>query len=163
MKTLVVIDIDNTVAENAQREHLLPNWDAFFHACDTDTPIVEIIEALKPLFEREDTDVIFVTGRTGHEGVKSKTQVWLNRHLPERPVFYRPVKNYTKAAIFKTQVVENFRTQEHSSVVIIDDDESICSHFANNGHKAVRIDKTQYADNAAAIAALFPSVRKHTI
>lgn len=163
MKTLVVIDIDNTVAENAQREHLLPDWNAFFHACDTDTPIVEIIEALKPLFDRDDTDVIFVTGRTGYEGVKSKTQTWLNAHLPERPVFYRPVKNYTKAAIFKTQVVEKFRTADHSAVVVIDDDESICTHFVNNGHRAVRIDKTQYADNVLAITSLFPSVRKHTI
>lgn len=164
MKTLLVVDIDNTVAENAQREHLLPNWDAFFHACDTDTPIVEIINALKPLFDRDDVDVIFVTGRTGYDEVKSKTQVWLNEHFPERPVFYRPPKNYTKAAIYKTKVVDQFRTEEHTSIVVVDDDENICTHFTNNGHRAVRIEKDKYQQNAEDILSLFAHpTRKHSI
>lgn len=155
MKILLVVDIDNTVAENAQREHLLPNWDAFFHACDTDTPIVEIIDALKPLFERDDVDIIFVTGRTGYNEVKSKTQTWLDNHFPQRPVFYRPIKNFTKAAVYKTQVVDQFRTDEHTHVVVVDDDDNICSHFTNNGHHAVRIEKDKYAENAQAIALFF--------
>jgi len=160
MKTLLVVDIDNTVAENAQREHLLPNWDAFFHACDTDTPIVEIIDALKPLFERDDVDIIFVTGRTGFEEVKSKTQVWLDNHFPQRPVFYRPPKNYTKAAVYKTKVVEQFKTEQHTSIVIVDDDESICSHFINSGHRAVRIEKEKYRENASDISSLFSALAK---
>lgn len=164
MKTLLVVDIDNTVAENAQREHLLPNWDAFFHACDTDTPIVEIINALKPLFDREDVDIIFVTGRTGFDEVKSKTQVWLNAHFPERPIFYRPPKNYTKAAIYKTKVVDQFRTEDHTSIIVVDDDENICTHFTSNGHHAVRIEKDKYQQNAEEISSLFANLtRKHSI
>lgn len=164
MKTLLVVDIDNTVAENGQREYLLPDWDAFFHACDTDTPIVEIIEALKPVFERDDVDVIFVTGRTGFEEVKSKTQVWLDQHFPQRPVFYRPPKNYTKAAVYKTQVVDRFKTEEHTAIVIVDDDESICAHFIDRGHQAVRIEKEKYTQNASEISSLFPALtKKHTM
>jgi len=155
MKTLIVVDIDNTVAENGQREHLLPNWDAFFHACDTDTPIVPIIDALKPLFERSDVDIIFVTGRTGHLEVQSKTQTWLNDHFPSRPIFFRPVNNYTKAAVYKTKVVENYKTTDHTHVVIIDDDPTICEHFQNQGHTAVQIVKDNYERNAQDIFNLF--------
>ena len=151
MKTLLVVDIDNTVAENAQREHLLPDWTAFFRACDTDTPITPIIEALKPAFERNDVDVIFVTGRNADDEVVRKTQTWLDGHLPTRPVFYRPVGNYSKAAIYKTGVVEQYKTDEHTTIVIVDDDEHICQHFQNLGHTAIQIHKERYDDNARAI------------
>lgn len=152
MKTLVVLDIDNTLAENAQREHLLPDWHAFHHACDTDTPIIEIIEAVKHLFDNPDVDVIFVTGRTGFEAVQAKTQTWLDNHLPVRPVFYRPEGNFSTSYVYKSKVVEQFKTDEHTHIVVIDDDKRICDHFQEKGATVVHIQKDQYANNAKQIA-----------
>ena len=143
-KTLLVVDIDNTVAENGQREHLLPNWSKFFKACDTDTPIVEIIDAIRPLFDREDIDIVFVTGRNADPEVIEKTQKWLLNHLPEREIFFRPLRDYTKAPLFKQGVVEEYKKDHHTNIIIMDDDVRICDHFESLGHKAIRIVKDDY-------------------
>lgn len=155
MKTLIILDIDNTLAENKQREHLLPNWEAFFKACDTDTPIEEIIKAVEPFFESDKFDVYFVTGRTGYPEVKDKTQNWLDEHLPTRKVFYRPLKDYRKSHIYKESVLNQITTDKNQNILIIDDDPKIIEHFKSLGHKGILIDKNKYYENVDDITNTF--------
>ena len=155
---LLVVDIDNTLAENEQREHLLPNWIKFFRACDTDTPILDIIGALCPLFEHEDVEVIFVTGRSEDKEVVEKTKHWLSSHLPECikdfPVFFRPKFDFTKAPKFKQRVVEAYKKDYHKTVTIVDDDTRICEHFKSLGYQAVNIQRQGYVQNVEEIKSL---------
>lgn len=107
-KILLVIDIDETVAQNEQRVHLLPNWKEFFHACDTDTPIEPMIKAIKPYLKDKNIDVIFLTGRSGYPQVKEKTELWLEKYgIKDQIIFYRKVNDYTKAPIFKQKWLKN--------------------------------------------------------
>lgn len=140
-KILLLIDIDNTIAENAQREHLLPNWTAFFKACDSDTPITPMLTALKPYINHPSIDCAFVTGRVAHEEVVDKTHNWLVQHSIENAqVHYRPIRNFTKAHIFKENVLNSMK-KAHHKVVIVDDDISIIDHFNTLGHATVLVQK----------------------
>lgn len=140
-KILLIIDIDNTIAENEQREHLLPDWTAFFKACDTDTPILPMLSAIKPYLNHKDIDCVFVTGRVAHEEVIVKTKQWLTAHLIDNAqVKYRPLRNYKKAPVFKQSVLDSMH-KNHHSVVILDDDVSIIHHFNALGHTGVLVEK----------------------
>ena len=154
MKILLIVDIDNTLAENAQREHLLPDWKAFYCACDTDTQIEPVLEALRPYFGHELVDVAFVTGRTGYAEVKRKTKAWLSQAgIGDANVHYRGLGDFSKSFVFKEGVLGAIREKSHAHVVVVDDDASITSRFEQLGHAAVRVEKEDgYAATAKAIA-----------
>jgi len=140
MKILFIIDIDNTVAENAQRTHLLPNWEAFFKSCDTDTSITPILNAIEPYLKHSDIEVMFITGREEYDEVKHKTQMWLEqRNISGYPIHYRAHNEYSKSFIFKERVLSRVHKPEHKYVVILDDDEGIIKHFTTLGHTAIQV------------------------
>ncbi len=142
MKILLIIDIDNTLAENAHRENILPNWEAFYHACDKDESIEPIIDALRPYLNHELVEPVFLTGRTGYPEVKTKTQVWLsNRGIENFPIYYRGLKDFSKSHVFKEGVLNTLKKDNHEKVIIVDDDKNITSHFSSLGHYAVTVMK----------------------
>lgn len=148
MKLLLLIDIDNTLAENKQRESLLPNWEAFFKACDTDTSITPILQAITPYLNHAEIEVMFVTGRQEYDEVKEKTQIWLQeRNIQGYPIHYRPHSDYSKSFLFKEKVLAREKKDEHALVVILDDDKTIIEHFTNLGHSAVHVNsENNYQD-----------------
>ena len=75
---IFIFDIDGTLADCTHRIHLITgesrNWDAFYDACDKDTPIAPVIQVLNAL-HIQGQRIIFVTGRT--DTVREKTEKWL--------------------------------------------------------------------------------------
>jgi hypothetical protein len=86
----IVVDIDNTVADNEHRVHnisgVIKDWKKFFSECGFDKPISRNIKAITHLYyltkiQVPDIRLIFLTGRP--ESVKGITHVWLNNHFPD--------------------------------------------------------------------------------
>jgi len=82
MKTYI-FDIDGTLADCSHRLHFIEgekkDWDAFFAACDMDTPISDVIEVARTLGNLgSGASIIYCTGRP--ERVREKTASWLRSH-----------------------------------------------------------------------------------
>ena len=83
----IVFDLDDTLADTTHRQHILEQkgftsesekWNAFFEACDKDSPKTEIIELLD-LLDFASHRVEIWTGRSNR--VRDKTEAWLEKHL----------------------------------------------------------------------------------
>ncbi|MCY4470218.1 MAG: hypothetical protein OXC08_16005 [Thiotrichales bacterium] len=81
----IVFDLDGTLADGTHREHFIAgetkDWDAYFEACDGDTPIHHAIDTLIAL-ARDDHDIEIWSGRgVGlNYSVYGKTRIWLGAH-----------------------------------------------------------------------------------
>ena len=75
----IVFDMDGTLSDPAHRVHHLENkdWDAFYEACDGDTPHLHILYILELLQEANHKIEIW-TGR--RESTRQKTIDWLKLH-----------------------------------------------------------------------------------
>ena len=93
----IVFDLDGTLADNSAREHFITgpskNWDAFFDACDTDTPLWPAINTLVALYDEYGiiNRIEIWTGRgEGKDGTDwEKTRFWLHQHVIGGPSFIR--------------------------------------------------------------------------
>ena len=95
--TLIVFDLDGTLADVAHRRHHIEkpkrNWDAFFAACGEDA----LIEAAALAFRAHQAAghrVEVWSGRS--DAVRAETEDWLNRHglAPDRLLMRRD-RDYT--------------------------------------------------------------------
>lgn len=78
MKKIVIVDVDGTVSNSDHRQYLLQSepkqWDAFFEACDGDSPHSDICRLVFELWNIG-YDIVFCSGRT--ESTRQKTRDWL--------------------------------------------------------------------------------------
>lgn len=84
--SIVIVDIDDTIANNHHRRHLVPRgesakeqraWEAFSLACADDTPIPEMCALVQALAKEH--AIVFITGRP--EASRGLTETWLLKHL----------------------------------------------------------------------------------
>ena len=80
MSKSVIVDLDGTLANIDHRVHLVrrekPDWDAFYAACDKDTPNEWCVELIRA-FIRVGAPVVIVSARRQEE--EKKTREWLSR------------------------------------------------------------------------------------
>ena len=78
----IVFDIDGTLADCGHRLHYIhrgqKNWDAFFKACDDDTPISAGVNLLRALIFTDMHTIELWTGRP--ERSREATMNWLRAH-----------------------------------------------------------------------------------
>jgi hydroxymethylpyrimidine pyrophosphatase-like HAD family hydrolase len=78
---IYIVDIDGTLADPRHRLHFIEqkprDWDAFFAACQEDSPITDVIATVRAL-ERV-AQIFLATGRS--EVCRLQTVNWLNRHV----------------------------------------------------------------------------------
>lgn len=80
----VIFDLDGTLADIRHRRPLLPNWDAFFDACDKDEPIWPVIHVYQAMRSAGHFHVQVWSGRS--DAVRDKTEAWLMKYLGHVPV-----------------------------------------------------------------------------
>jgi len=131
----VVLDLDQTLADNAHRSHHVEkepkNWDAFF-APDLvikDT-VIAGAERVLTQFQELKYDIIILTGR--NEDLRDTTMRWmlekLNLALPDTHLLMRPNGNMLNAAEYKREQLLNFKQgleNRDNGFIIIDDDVSV--------------------------------------
>lgn len=153
---LLLIDIDDTIANLQHREHLLPNWNEFFKACDKDTPIMETINVLKKHIQNTSSDDlkhIFLTGRSGISEVIEKTSKWLDDlGFDGKRVKYRKTRDFSKSFEYKVKSLNEYLDKHEFNpdlkVIIIDDDARVINAFQELGHKTILVNKENYASTA---------------
>jgi len=128
----VVLDLDQTVADNAHRAHHVEkepkDWDAFLSPdlVIKDTVIAGAERVIAQLVELK-YELIVLTGR--NEDLRDVTMRWLldnlNLAIPDTHLLMRPAGNMLTAGEFKREQLLNFRQgldNRDNGFIIIDDD-----------------------------------------
>ena len=98
--SVVIFDIDGTIADCTHRLHYLKDkdWDSFYRACSADTPIISTISLLRVL--SKDHQIVLSTGRP--ERIRTLTEKWLLVHLvPYEKLLMRKDKDWRASAEIK--------------------------------------------------------------
>ncbi len=143
----VIFDLDGTLADDTQRAHYLTdgpkkNWEAYFDACEGDTPHTHIIQLLKALSEHGDKVEIW-TGRSAR--VRDKTIAWLNeRGIEVEPPFFqtpyevvalrmRPEGDFRPDTILKHEWLEQARERGEAPDLAFDDRDRVVAMWRERG------------------------------
>lgn len=132
--TVLIVDIDNNIANNEHRKHLLPNWDAFNAECYKDKPNTELIESLKKLAAKEDVSLVFITGRNNKEASVKGTIDWLQEQgFEDFKVCFRHHKDWTKNDECKVKSIKKWLSYhsvaEDVKMILSEDSEVVAKKF----------------------------------
>lgn len=108
MSRIVLCDLDGTLADVEHRVHHIKgdnnDWDAFYAACGSDTPIEPVIELVRAL-HGAGHQIHILSGR--REDVRAITEAWLARHaVPYQRLVMRPVADLSHDDALKRRWVE---------------------------------------------------------
>lgn len=128
----IILDIDQTVADNSHREHFLKekpkDWDSFFapERVIKDKVVPGVARVLQKLVDLKHT-LVFLTGR--NENLRDVTSRWLLEQLaiaiPDEHLIMRPNGNMLSAGEYKREHLQVFRQtleRREESFLIIEDD-----------------------------------------
>lgn len=108
-KSVVLVDLDGTIANNSHRQHWLKskpaNWKAYNATMSEDLPIKATLDAVRGLVHSDKADVVFVSGR--EETYKDVTVKWINTYYdyPFIGLYMRPEKDYRGDEIVKKELL----------------------------------------------------------
>jgi AAA domain len=143
-----VFDLDGTLADCGHRVHHVTGgsnrWDAFFDACDQDTPIWPVIDTLKNFVILGYDRVEIWSARS--ESVRDKTEAWLHKHGidPRLLTHMRPVGDYTKDTLLKKKWLDEARAADVQPTVIFDDRESVVQMWRANGVTCFQVTASEW-------------------
>lgn len=140
---ILLIDIDNTIFSNYQRNHLVPddvtrceNWTEWAEACDTDKPISKWIALIETLTATRMYTPVFLTSRP--DSCHNKTVNMISQYLPvtysqlkQENMIMRRDSDHEKPADFKLLRINDIGTE--NIALAIDDDQSVCSMMISMG------------------------------
>ena len=125
MQDIIIFDIDGVLANSDHREHLLPDWDAFFEECEDDAP-KDIIDLPYLLSMCLGCEIVLLTTRP--DSIREKTENWLKRNN----VYYNRLIMATNdfppsfsAAVFKKKVVDDLAKTWNILYIFEDDPKTI--------------------------------------
>jgi phosphoglycolate phosphatase-like HAD superfamily hydrolase len=142
---MIIFDLDGTLADCEHRRHFLydektlfrrkPDWDAFFEACDQDSPIKQVIQMWN--------DQISLGGMGSHEiwsgrssSVRKKTEDWLSNNLlcfDPNQLKMRPVGDSTPDDILKEQWLNEALTAGKTIDYVFDDRPKVIRMWRKRG------------------------------
>lgn len=139
---LVVVDIDNNIAFNNHRMHLLnkdrknttAEWDAFNNAAINDEPNTPLIQTLQSISLINTIQIVFITGRNNKSESKDVTFKWLEEQGFENPkVLFRYHKDWGQNEVVKANNVSRFLSKheipENAQMIVIDDNAKVVDKF----------------------------------
>lgn len=117
----VLVDIDGTLADSREREHLLendPDWQRHSLACLQDPPVPANIALVNEL--ARNNNIILCSGRS--VVAKDLTKQWMKENgVAWNRLMLRPVGNYDNNATFKLSVVKRLEAEGYTFKLAIDD------------------------------------------
>lgn len=138
----VVFDIDGTLANNDHRKHLIEgredqgkDWDAFYDACDGDTPNRAVVELAKVLHKSGYT-IDFWSGRMDQGDVRRKTSNWLQKHtgIYSYELRMRPKDDFTPDEELKRAWLNEVRNEYClEPVFVVDDRDKVVKMWREEG------------------------------
>lgn len=129
-----VFDLDGILADCSHRLPLLPDYDAFFAACDKDKPILPVIKTALALAIA--CDIWIVSGRS--EVAREDTERWLelNRLKPEWLKFMRKKGDHRPDNEVKQEWLSLLPDEDRKRIVaVFDDRDRVVDMWRRNGLK----------------------------
>lgn len=143
---MIICDVDGCIFDNTQRKALIPedrtkteNWFDFNNACADDTPILEVINMVKLMYENSTVPLMFVTSRNVVALANTKAQI-LN-HFSNIPfkIYMRDNDDDRDPVEYKKEVLTHLSKEFTKSSTIIDDNENIMNMVRKHFPKLNRI------------------------
>ena len=128
MSTIIVVDIDDCIANTLHRQHFARRGDMgrFFQECPNDPPILKNINDIKVYIDKHsDAQVWVISGRPMY--VHTETEKWLNEHFLCDALFMRNSKvqprapDYIGGTSHKVRKVKQWLAAGHEILMIFDD------------------------------------------
>jgi hypothetical protein len=131
--SIVVFDIDGTVADCRHRQHHAitdpPDWEAFFAGSDLDSPLPQGVALA--LEHAAEGNLMWLTGRP--ERYRAITTAWLHAlDLPTITLHMRPDDDLRPAPEFKAEQLAQLAT-EHEILLVVDDDDRVVATLRQAG------------------------------
>jgi hypothetical protein len=142
--SIIICDIDGTIADCEHRRHYITNkpkdHDAFYAGVRDDKPIGKIIVLLLSLLERDFYTVTFVTGRP--ERTRKDTEWWLAEYLHLHPddyqMFMRKDKDYRQDYMVKQDILDKY-IDKSKVWVVLDDRDQVVQMWRRNGLTCLQV------------------------
>lgn len=136
----VLCDLDGTLALNEHRQHFIEgankDWDAFFLACDGDTPnhpIIALLWMIDP-----GIDIHIVSGRS--DIAKDMTKDWLRYHdVPYTSLIMREQGDFTPDHVLKKQWIESEGWTPEDVFLVLDDRDKVVKMWRDEGFTCLQV------------------------
>lgn len=127
-----IFDLDGTLANIDHRRDLLPNWDAFFEACDQDALVIPVADILWDLFHQGHRVEIW-SGRSAK--VEAKTRAWLVGYDIDPNVLarMRPEDDFRPDEVLKASWLAEERAAGNEPAMIFDDRQKVVDMWRREG------------------------------
>lgn len=131
---VIICDIDGTLANCEHRRHFVregKDWVSFFVEMDKDTPIEEVVNALKT-HVGDGCKLIFVSARP--ENYRAVTEAWISKHYGDEyeTLIMRPTDDTRPDTMVKSDIYENYLQRLHIKYVF-DDRPSVIRMWESKG------------------------------
>jgi hypothetical protein len=140
VKSLVIVDLDGTLADGKHREHHLHpkekrDWDAYYEKCGLDAPHEDVIQVVNSL-QASGYIIIIITGR--REQTRPATEQWLRHYgVCYDVLIMRPVGCHTDDHIWKVEMISLVGPQ--NILVVIEDRNRIVSEMRARGLRVIQV------------------------
>lgn len=139
-----VFDLDGTLTKTTHREGLIPDWEAFYNACDKDEPVWPVIDLMTNL-EAEGHRIEIWSGRINR--VRDKTIKWfedIGIFLDQSNIVLhmRAEDDHRPDEIIKAELLE--QSFPHVPDVIFDDRQKVVDMWRAHGIVCAQVAKGDY-------------------
>lgn len=139
---IIVIDIDNTLADATWREGLIQEegWDAFHAAGKDDQPIKAMAKLMDALCgATQITEIVALTARPNK--YRAQTIQWLvSNNIYVDDVVMRPDDDYSPSKELKIKLAKEYFKDCWDQVgLVIDDHEEVCAAFRAEGITCLQV------------------------
>jgi len=149
---MIVFDLDDTLADTGQRQHILKNgdtqddktWVRFFKACKKDKPIQWVIDLLDMLQDCSHHQMVIITGRSSI--VEEETRHWLNKHkiYPDW-IEFRPGADRRHDTEVKPEMLKKvIKMLDEKVWFIVEDRNSMVKKWRELGHNVLQCRESVY-------------------
>jgi hypothetical protein len=139
IQKVVIVDLDGTLALNKHRYHFIdknnqtvPNWNAYFLACDKDEPNQAVVNTVSALKDAGYTIHIFsARGKIAHD----ETRKWLAKYLvPYDHLTMRDVGNFVPdEELKKSWLLEFYPDFKYTVMCVLDDRDKVVNMWRSLG------------------------------
>jgi len=119
------------MCEPSEPIRFIPDWKAFYEACDQDKPIEPVCELFDDLAVNNEIEIW--SGRC--ESVREKTYTWLYDNIPfsGQVLRMRPIGDYTPDDILKEKWLDEAISQGKKIDFVFDDRKKVCDMWRRRG------------------------------
>ena len=134
LKKCFVFDLDDTLADNGHRMHLLRsgNWDLYYAQCKHDPVIVHVAEIANAL-HAFGYAIVIISGRS--ESTRADTDEWLEKGLKcfVEKVYLRPEGDFRPNSVVKLEALARLRAEGYEPLMAFDDQPATCEMWRSAG------------------------------